>query len=73
MRRKVLFDQGGRHLGEVFHGLAQQKVCKGLEENPKPDHVHICISIVASTGLDQGSGSYKGKMTPRFSDLTAGK
>jgi len=47
-RRKVLFGQVRRHLGEIFHALARQKECQILEGHLLPDHVHMCIAIPPS-------------------------
>jgi hypothetical protein len=44
-RRKVLYEQLRRHLGEVFRALAEQKQCRILEGHLMPDHVHMLISI----------------------------
>ena len=44
-RRKVLFGQARRKLGEVFHALARQKECQIIEGHLLPDHVHMCIAI----------------------------
>ena len=44
-RRKVLYEQLRRHLGEVFRTLAEQKQCRILEGHLMPDHVHMLISI----------------------------
>ena len=44
-RRKVIFGQTRRHLGQIFHGLARQKECQILEGHLMPDHVHMCIAI----------------------------
>ena len=44
-RRKALFGQVRRHLGKIFHALAQQKECQILEGHLLPDHVHMCIAI----------------------------
>ena len=44
-RRKVLFGQARRKLGEIFHALARQKECQILEGHLLPDHVHMCIAI----------------------------
>ena len=56
-RRKVLFGQVRRHLGEVFHALARQKECRIIEGHLMPDHVHMCIEIPPSTRWPQSSGS----------------
>lgn len=44
-RRRALFGQVRRHLGKIFHALAQQKECQILEGHLLPDHVHMCIAI----------------------------
>ena len=44
-RRKALFGQVRRHLGGIFHALAQQKECQILEGHLLPDHIHMCIAI----------------------------
>jgi putative transposase len=38
-RRKVLFGKARRHLGTIFHALAQQKECRIIEGHLMPDHV----------------------------------
>ena len=48
-RRKVLFGQARRKLGEVFHALARQKECQIIEGHLLPDHVHMCIAIPPKT------------------------
>ena len=44
-RRRVLFGQARRQLGEIFHALARQKECQIVEGHLMPDHVHMCIAI----------------------------
>ena len=44
-RRKTLYAQLRRHLGEVFRKLAEQKECRIEEGHLMPDHVHMMISI----------------------------
>jgi len=44
-RRKALFGQLRRHLGEVFRALAQQKESSIEEGHLMPDHVHMLLSI----------------------------
>ena len=60
-RRKVLFGQVRRHLGEVFHALARQKECQILEGHLLPDHVHMCIAIPPKHPLASVIGFLKGK------------
>ena len=44
-RRKVLFGQVRRHLGEVFHALARQKECQILEGHLLPDLPDVRLSL----------------------------
>ena len=44
-RRKTLYEQLRRHLGEVFRTLAEQRPCRILEGHLLPDHVQMLISI----------------------------
>ena len=60
-RRKVLFGQVRRHLGEVFHALARQKECQILEGHLLPDHVHMCIAIPPKYPVASVIGFLKGK------------
>ncbi len=43
-RRKVLYQELRRHLGEVFRQLAAQKESKIEEGHLLPDHVHMLLS-----------------------------
>lgn len=44
-RRKALYGQLRRHLGEVLHGLARQKESQIVEGHLCVDHIHILGSI----------------------------
>jgi putative transposase len=44
-RKKLLFGNIKRHLGQVFHDLARRKECRIEEGHLMPDHVHMLISI----------------------------
>src|SRR5271166_1646670 len=44
-RRKTLYQELRRHLGEVFRKLAHQKESKVEEGHLMPDHVHMLLSI----------------------------
>jgi len=44
-RRKTLYGELRRHLGDVFRKLAQQKESRIEEGHLMPDHVHMMISI----------------------------
>ena len=60
-RRKTLYVELRRHLGEVFHKLAGQKESKILEGQMMPDHVHMMISIPPKYAVSQVVGFIKGK------------
>jgi putative transposase len=60
-RRKILYDQLRKNLGEVFHELARQRESKVLEGHLQPDHVHMLISIPPKYSVAQVVGYMKGK------------
>ena len=60
-RRKTLYGELRRSLGEVFHELARQKECTILEGHLQPDHVHVLISIPPKYSVAQVVGYIKGK------------
>src|SRR5512142_654577 len=60
-RRKTLYGQLKKHLGEVFHRLAQQKESQILEGHMMADHVHMLMSIPPKYAVSQVVGFMKGK------------
>ena len=60
-RKKVIFGEIRRELGEVFHNLARQRECLIEEGHLKPDHVHMMISIPPKYAVAQIIGFIKGK------------
>ncbi len=60
-RKKALFGQIRRELGEVFHRLAKQKESVIEEGHIMPDHVHMMISIPPKYSVAQVVGFIKGK------------
>lgn len=60
-RRKTLYVQLRRYLGEVFHQLASQKQSRIEEGHLMPDHVHMMISIPPKHAVSQVVGYIKGK------------
>ena len=60
-RRKTLYEQLRRHLGEVFRSLAKQRQCRILEGHLMPDHVHMLISIPPKYAVSSVVGFLKGK------------
>jgi len=60
-RKKLLYGQLRKALGEVVRGLAQQKECMILEGHLMADHVHVLISIPPKYSVAQVVGFLKGK------------
>ena len=60
-RRKVLYKELRRYLGEVFHELARQKECRIEEGRMVIDHVHMLISIPPKYAVSAVIGYIKGK------------
>ncbi len=60
-RRKVLYKELRRHLGEVFRELAERKESRIEEGHLMPDHVHMMIAIPPKHAVSQVIGYIKGK------------
>ena len=60
-RRKALFGELRKYMGEVFRNLAKQKECVVIEGHTMPDHVHMLISIPPKYAVSQVVGFIKGK------------
>ena len=59
-RRKTIYVELRKHLGEVFHTLAAQKESKIIEGHMMIDHVHMMISIPPKYAVSQVVGFIKG-------------
>ncbi len=55
-RRKTLYQEWRRHLGEVFHKLVVQKESKVEEGHLMPDHVRVLLSIPPKYAVSQVVG-----------------
>jgi len=60
-RRKVVYGQLRRHLGEVFRELARQQERVIVEGHLQSDHVHLLLSIPPKYAVAQVVGYLKGK------------
>ena len=60
-RKKKLYGEIRRYLGQVFHELARQKECKILEGHMVQDHVHMLIAIPPKYSVSEIVGYIKGK------------
>ena len=72
-RKKVLFGQIRKEMGEVFHRLARQKESLIGEGHLMPDHVHMMISIPPKYAVSQVVGFIKGKSAIHIARLYAGR
>ena len=60
-RKKKIFGELRKHLGEIFHELAKHQESKIVEGHLMSDHVHICISIPPKYAVSKVVGYIKGK------------
>ena len=60
-RRKVLYGELRRHLGEILRTLTKQRESSIEEGHLMPDHVHVLISIPPKYSVAQVIGYIKGK------------
>ena len=60
-RRKGLYQQLRKHLGEVFRELCRQRECVVLEGHLMVDHVHMLVSVPPKYSVSQVLGYIKGK------------
>lgn len=60
-RRKTLYGQIRKYLGQIFHELARHKDCKILEGHMVQDHVHMLITIPPKYSVAEIVGYIKGK------------
>ena len=71
-RKKVLFGDLRKYLGDVFRELALQKESKVLEGHLMGDHVHILVSIPPKYAVSQVVGYIKGKSAIHIARTYAG-
>ena len=60
-RRKRLYGEIRRYLGDVIRDLASQKECRVEEGHLRSDHIHVLISIPPKHSVSQIVGFIKGK------------
>lgn len=60
-RRKILYGQLRKYLGQIFKDLAQNRGSEVLEGHMMSDHVHMLISIPPKYSVAQVIGYIKGK------------
>ena len=72
-RKKVIFGQIRRELGDLFHSLARQKESLIEEGHLMSDHVHLMISIPPKYAVAQVIGFMKGKSAIQIARRFSGK
>jgi putative transposase len=72
-RRRVLYVELRRHLGEVLKRLAEQKESWIEEGHLMPDHVHLMISIPPKYAVSQVVGYIKGKSAIHIARVYGGR
>ena len=72
-RKKVLYGQIRRELGQVLRELARQKECEIIEGHLVIDHVHMLISIPPKYSVAQVMGFMKGKTAIHIARVYAGR
>ena len=72
-RRKVLFGQIQRELGEIFHSLAWQRESLIEAGHLMPDHVHMMLSMQPKYAVSQVIGFIKGKSAIHIARLYFGR
>jgi putative transposase len=72
-RKKKIFKELRKYLGEKFIELARQKECKIHEGSLMPDHVHVLISIPPKYSVAQVIGFIKGKSAIHIARTYAGR
>lgn len=60
-RKKQIYEELRRYLGEVFRDLARRKECEIVEGHLMPDHAHMLLSIPPKYAVSQIIGFIKGK------------
>jgi putative transposase len=72
-RKKALYQELRKHLGDVLRNLAEQKESRIEEGHLLPDHVHILISIPPKYSVSQVIGFVKGKSAIHIARVFAGR
>ena len=60
-RRKAIYGEVRKLLGEIFHDLARQKECRIIEGRLLADHVHMCLEIPPKHAVALVIGFLRGK------------
>jgi len=72
-RKKAIYGQLRKYLGEIFKDLALQRESEILEGHLMGDHVHMLIAIPPKYSVAQVVGYIKGKSAIHIARTYAGK
>jgi len=72
-RRRQLFGEIRRELGEVFRRLAEQRESRVEEGHLMPDYVHMMLSVPPKYAVSQVVGYVKGKSAIHIARTYGGK
>jgi putative transposase len=72
-RKKVIYGELRKNLGEIFHELASHRECTIEEGHLMGDHIHICISIPPKYAVSKVMGYIKGKSAIMIARQFGGK
>ncbi len=72
-RKKVLYGQLRKDLGQILRRLARQKESEVIEGTLKADHVHMVVSIPPKYSVSQVVGYVKGKSAIWVARVTGSK
>ncbi len=70
-RRKVIYGDIKKDIGEILRKLCEQKGVEIIEAELCPDHVHMLVSIPPHISISQFMGYLKGKSTLMIFDRHA--
>jgi putative transposase len=65
-RRKVLYGNLRRRLGEILKDLCRQKGVELVEGHALVDHLHVCLSFPPKFSISEVTGFLKGKSAIRL-------
>ena len=72
-RKKIIYGQLRKYLGEILKELALQKESKIIEGHLMGDHVHVLIAIPPKYSVSQVVGYIKGKSPIHIARTYAGR
>ena len=70
-RKKKIYKELRKYLGEVFRELARQKECEVMESHLMADHVHVMMSIPPKYAVAQIIDFIKGKSAIQIPKISA--